>query len=72
MDAITVEYERNGDATVYVYGLKRLTLEHTPDGFECSLWRGDEVVSWVATSEDDEVREDGRWTLTDKGVAALG
>lgn len=72
MDAITVEYARNGNATVFVYGIKRLTVEHTPDGFQSTLWNGAEPVETITTYEDDEVRDDERWTLTDKGVAALG
>jgi hypothetical protein len=67
-EAIEIHEAPNGDVTVTVYGIKRFTVEHTPDGFECALWYGEEPVYTVTTYDEDVAVP---YALTEAGRAVL-
>jgi hypothetical protein len=53
MESIEITTEPNGDVTIHVYGLKRFTVEHTPEGFECGLWSDGGMEYWITTLDED-------------------
>jgi hypothetical protein len=53
MESIEIVTEPNGDVTIHVYGLKRFTVEHTPEGFECGLWSDGGMEYWITTLDED-------------------
>jgi len=53
MEGIEMETEPNGNVTIYVYGLKRFTVEHTPEGFECALWSDGGPEFWITTLDEE-------------------
>jgi len=52
-DSIEVYTEPNGNVTIHVYGLKRFTVEHTPQGFECALWSDGGPEFWITTLDEE-------------------
>lgn len=52
--ALEIHEEPNGDLTIHVYGLKRFTVEHTPDGFVCALWSDSGPDAWITTYDEME------------------
>jgi hypothetical protein len=53
VESIEMVTEPNGDVTIHVYGLKRFTVEHTPEGFECALWSEAGQEYWITTLDED-------------------
>lgn len=54
VDGVEVFVQPNGDVNIEVYGLLRFTVEHTPDGFACSLVADDGPVYTVTTYDTME------------------
>lgn len=54
-DGIELYAKENGDVDIYVYNLKRFTVEHTPDGFECAIWDDNGPFEWIHTNEGDDL-----------------
>jgi len=54
-DGIELYAKDNGDVDIYVYNLKRFTVEHNADGFECAIWDDGGPFGSIQTYEDDDL-----------------